>query len=70
MGKLTPSLKPVPPETKFSDPRVLLSTWFGSGLIRPAPGTMGTIAGMPFGYVILQYWGIQGLAAAALALLV
>ncbi len=70
MGKLKPSLKPVPPGTTFSDPRVLLCTWFGSGLIRPAPGTMGTIAGMPFGYFIFQQWGMKGLAIAALVLLV
>ncbi len=70
MGKLKPSITATPEGTKFLDPRVLLSTWFGSGLIRPAPGTMGTILGMPFGYYILQYTGINGLALAALALLV
>ncbi len=69
MGKLTPAISPTPPGTKFINPRVLLATWFGSGLIRPAPGTMGTLAGMPFGYAIMALWGQNALALAALALL-
>lgn len=33
-------------------PHALLATWFGSGLLKPAPGTWGTLAAMPFA------WGI------------
>jgi phosphatidylglycerophosphatase A len=62
-------IKPLPPETKFTHPQVLLATWFGSGLIRPAPGTMGTLAAMPLGYLITLCFGQIGLAVAALLLL-
>ena len=74
MGKLTDKLKPsiraVPPGTTFTNPHVLIATWFGAGLLRPAPGTMGSIAAIPFGYAIVTYAGQGGLALAALLLLV
>lgn len=35
----------------------LIATWFGSGLLRPMPGTWGTLAALPFA------WGIAMLAA-------
>ncbi len=38
-------------DTKSFDFRI--STWFGSGLIIPAPGTWGTIGGMLFGIPLL-----------------
>lgn len=31
-----------------------LTTWFGSGLLIPAPGTWGTLAGLLFGLVLLN----------------
>jgi len=70
MGKLKPAIVTVPPGTTFSEPKVMLATWFGSGLIRPAPGTMGTLAAFPVGYVIVMLSGQIGLAVCALALLV
>lgn len=30
----------------------LIATWFGSGLIKPAPGTWGTAAALPFAWLI------------------
>jgi len=33
-----------------------VATWGYSGLIRPAPGTWGTVAGMPFAWALL-HWG-------------
>lgn len=33
-----------------------LATWGYSGLIRPAPGTWGTLAGMPFAWALV-HWG-------------
>ena len=69
MGKLKPSITALPPGTKITDPRVLLATWFGAGLLRPAPGTMGTLAAMPFGYALVVLWGQTGLAIGALILL-
>jgi len=64
------SIVPVPPGTSFKDPKIMLATWFGAGLIRPAPGTMGTFAALPLGYLIMALWGQIGLAAAAIILLI
>lgn len=49
-------------------PPILLATWFGSGYLRPAPGTWGTVAGLPFAWGILHWTGPAVLIAAALAL--
>lgn len=62
--RMRPRLAPVPVGFKFADPAILVSTWFGSGLLRPAPGTVGSLAALPFGYVIGTYLGIWGLIAA------
>ncbi|MAE51314.1 MAG: phosphatidylglycerophosphatase A [Micavibrio sp.] len=32
---------------------VWIATWFGSGFMRPAPGTWGTLAAMPFALLLL-----------------
>jgi phosphatidylglycerophosphatase A len=69
MGKLKFSTIAVPPGTIFKEPKIMLATWFGAGLIRPAPGTMGTFAALPFGYLIMVLWGQNGLAIAAVILL-
>lgn len=34
-------------------PATILSTWFYSGLLNPAPGTWGTIAALPFAYGLI-----------------
>ena len=47
-------------------PAVLLATWFGAGYLPKAPGTWGSLAALPVGWVIHQYWGAMGLLAAAL----
>lgn len=39
----------------------LFLTFFGSGLSPKAPGTVGTLAALPVGLVILQYFGIETL---------
>jgi phosphatidylglycerophosphatase A len=67
--KLKPGFRDVPPETSMKDWRVLLATWFGTGRLRPGPGTMGSIAAIPFGFLIAQASGPLGLAMAALSLL-
>lgn len=33
-------------------PAAILATWFGSGLLKPAPGTWGTLAALPFAWSI------------------
>ncbi len=37
---------------KFSPP-IILATWFGAGFLKPAPGTWGTLAALPFGVGLL-----------------
>lgn len=69
LEKCKPHIKPLPPETKPFGIRELLATWFGTGRLRPAPGTIGTLAAVPFGYVIAMFSGPLGLLAAALILL-
>ncbi len=49
-------------------PSILLATWFGAGYLRPAPGTWGTVAGLPFAWVILHLTSPAVLIAASLAL--
>lgn len=42
----------LPVSLRFHHPAVLIATWFGSGLVRPAPGTWGTLAAFPFAFAI------------------
>lgn len=46
-------------------PHTILATWFWSGWLRPAPGTWGTLAGIPFAIPILIYGGPIALLGAA-----
>jgi phosphatidylglycerophosphatase A len=46
----------------------LFVTWFGSGWLPWAPGTWGSLAALPFAWLILTYGGPGFLALAALAL--
>lgn len=63
-----PAIRAIPDGTSMKDWRIWLATWFGSGRIRPAPGTMGSIAAIPFGYLITQSSGFIGLALCAFAM--
>lgn len=38
---------PTIPPAALKDPVILLATGFGAGLLRPAPGTWGTVAALP-----------------------
>ncbi|WP_417515457.1 phosphatidylglycerophosphatase A [Minwuia sp.] len=42
-----------------------IATFCWTGFIRPAPGTWGTLAGVPTGWAILEYAGQPALAAGA-----
>ncbi len=45
----------------FRSPALLIATWFGSGLSPKAPGTAGSLAALPFIYLVLRYlpmWGV------------
>jgi len=33
----------------------ILATWFGSGLIKPAPGSWGSLAALPFAYFLIHF---------------
>ncbi len=55
----------LPADLPLWHPAVWLSTWFGSGLLPVAPGTWGSLAALPFAWVILAETGPWGLAAAA-----
>jgi len=41
----------------------LLLTFLGSGLAPFAPGTAGTLAAMPFGFIIMFYMGVNSLTS-------
>ena len=48
-----------------------VATWGYSGMLRPAPGTWGTLAGLPFAWALL-HWGdtLSIVVAVLLALIV
>ena len=56
-----------PPALPFWSPVTLLATWFGSGLLRKAPGTFGSLAALPFAALILWAGGSLALLIAAAA---
>jgi phosphatidylglycerophosphatase A len=42
-----------------------IATWFYAGLLRPAPGTWGSLASLPFAYLMIWAgWGVGYLLAA------
>jgi phosphatidylglycerophosphatase A len=47
-------------------PAKFIATFGGAGLIKPAPGTWGSLAALPFAYVIGTTFGSLGLAFSAL----
>ncbi len=49
----------------FWHPASLLATWFGSGLLPRVPGTWGSLAALPFAYVLTLAGGPWALLAAA-----
>jgi phosphatidylglycerophosphatase A len=51
----------------FRHPATWVATWGGLGLMRPGPGTWGTIGGLPFGIFLLVFGGVPALVVAALA---
>ena len=44
----------------------LISTWFGSGLIRLAPGSLGSLLALPFAWVIFEIGQFPALMIATL----
>lgn len=51
-------------------PAFVLATWFGSGLLPKAPGTWGSLAALPFAWVLQVYLGNSTLIAATVAIFI
>ncbi|MCM2344649.1 MAG: phosphatidylglycerophosphatase A [Alphaproteobacteria bacterium] len=51
-------------KVNFKDPAIWLATWFGCGLMKPGPGTWGTIGALPFGILLLAFGGVPFLVLA------
>ena len=47
-----------------SHPAWLIATWFGTGLVPKIPGTVASLAALPFAWIIEWLFGGIGLAAA------
>lgn len=62
-----PFRRPRPPTPPLHHPSSLLATWFGAGLLPWVPGTWGSLAALPFAWVIVATAGHQWLALAAVA---
>ncbi len=41
----------------YRQPALLIATWFGAGLARKSPGTFGSLASLPFAYMIHSSFG-------------
>ena len=54
------------PPLPLRHPACLIATWFGVGLMPTAPGTWGSLAALPFAWVIMWAGGPWALAAATL----
>ena len=51
-------------DLNFKQPYVWLATWFGAGLIGKAPGTWGSLAAIPFAWLICAYLPIEAFIVA------
>lgn len=65
--RLTFGLNPIPAPLRWYAPLLWLVTWGHSGRLRPASGTWGSVASIPFVFAISMLGG--GLALLAFALL-
>lgn len=62
-------LRPLPEGTTFKNANILIATWFGAGRVKPASGTIGSLAAIPFGLAIQATVGMVGLMIATALLL-
>jgi phosphatidylglycerophosphatase A len=53
----------------FKNPALWAATWFGCGLMRPAPGTWGTLGALPFALIFLALGGKIALLLAILLII-
>jgi phosphatidylglycerophosphatase A len=59
-------VRPLDYKAVMTSPIGLLATWFGVGLSPKAPGTMGSLAALPFAWAIVVWCGEEWLLAATL----
>ena len=52
----------------LSEPTIFLATWFGAGLLPKAPGTWGSLASLPFAWLLHLNAGWEVLAGASLGI--
>jgi phosphatidylglycerophosphatase A len=60
----------LPEGLPLTHPASLVGTWFGVGLMPIAPGTWGSLAALPVGWLVDLYAGRTGVLAAALLIFV
>lgn len=53
---MAPWVKP-PDSLGYFAPATIISTWFGAGLLRPAAGTWGSLAALPFAWALTVLGG-------------
>lgn len=51
---------------RWASPAFWLAVFFGSGLLKPAPGTWGSLAGLGIGYLMIAAGASAGLFVAAI----
>lgn len=52
----------------LKDPANLIATWFGCGLISPAPGTWGSLGAIPVALTLFNFGGLYAFIIAAIIL--
>lgn len=55
----------LPAHLRFFSPAALIATFFGSGLLKPASGTWGSLAALAPGLLIAERFGVSGLLIGA-----
>lgn len=65
-----PRIVPLPENLSARSYAAVIATWFGSGRLRPGPGTWGSLAAMPLGYAINALGGPLALGIATLILFI
>lgn len=55
----------LPAHLRFFSPAALITTFFGSGLLKPASGTWGSLAALAPGLLIAERFGASGLLIGA-----
>jgi phosphatidylglycerophosphatase A len=60
----------LPPGVEPGAPSTVIATWFSAGLIRPAPGTWGSMAALPIGFILAAAGGPLAVLAGAVVVFV